>query len=131
MPSVFDGFEEPLKLDLGGPAALGLGADIVGYVGGNAVVVRLEGGFHLVEQPSSVLVFIIIVGEEDDGEVNLATLDVNRLESVDKGFIEPLEVVVVGRTNNGGEVLLGFREEIFCVFGVVIVLTARRHGYRG
>ena len=61
-PGKFDGFDYPLKLDLGGLEALGLGADGVSRVGGDAVVVRLERGFHLVERPSHVLVFVIVVG---------------------------------------------------------------------
>ena len=40
-PGAFDGFDEPLKLELGGLEALGLGADGVGRVGGDAVVIRL------------------------------------------------------------------------------------------
>ena len=42
----FDGFDKPLKIDIGGPEAFGLGADGIGCVVGDAVVVRLEGGFH-------------------------------------------------------------------------------------
>ena len=54
-------------------------------------------------QPPRVLVFVIVVGEEDVGEVDLAARDVDRLESIDKGFVEPLDVVVVGRANDGGK----------------------------
>ena len=84
----FDGFDEPLKLDLGGPEALGLGADGVGRVGGDVVGLRLDRGFHLVKRPPRVLVFVIVVGEEDVGEVDLSARDVDRLDSVAKGFIE-------------------------------------------
>ena len=56
-PIAFDGFDEPLKLDIGGPEALGIGADDVGCVGGDAVVLRLEGGFHSVERPPHMLFF--------------------------------------------------------------------------
>ena len=72
VPGAFDGFDEPLKLDLGGPEAFGLGMEGVGRFDGDAVVVRLEEGFHLVKRPPRVLVFVIDVGEEDVEEVNLA-----------------------------------------------------------
>ena len=113
----FNGFDEPLKLDLGSTDALGVRADGVGCVGGNAVVVRLEGCFHLVERPPRVIIFVIVVGEEDFGEANLSAKDVNQLESVDKGFVDPLDVVVVGRANDGGKGRLCFREEIFYFLG--------------
>ena len=116
-PGAFDGFDELLKLDLGGPEAFGLGEDGFGRVGGDVVVIRLEGGFHSVERPPRVLVFVIVVGEEDIGEVNLAAWDVNRLEDVDEGLIEAINVVVVGSADDGGEGRLEFREEIFCVLG--------------
>ena len=67
MPGAFDGFKEPLKLNIGGLEAFGLGADGVGRVGGDAVVIILEGGFHLVERPPRVLVLAIVVGEKDIG----------------------------------------------------------------
>ena len=86
-PGAFNGFDEPLKLDLGVPESLGLGSDSVDRVGGDAVVVRHEGGFHSVEQPPRVFVFVIVVGEEDVGEVNLVAMDVVGLEIVDKGFV--------------------------------------------
>ena len=91
-----------MKLDLGGPEALGLGADGVGRVGGDVVGLRLDRGFHLVKRPPRVLVFVILVREEDVGEVDLAARDVDRLTSVDEGFVEPLGFVVVGRADDGG-----------------------------
>ena len=71
-PGAFDGFDEPLKLDLGGPEAFRLGADGVGRVSGDVVVIKIEGGFHLVKRPPRVLVIVIVVGEENIGEVDLA-----------------------------------------------------------
>ena len=73
----FDGFDEPFELDFGGPEAFGLGADGVGRVAGNAVVIGPEGGFHAVEYPPCVLGLVVVVGEEDIGEVNLAAWDVD------------------------------------------------------
>ena len=129
-PGAFDGLDEPLELDIGGPEAFGLGADGVGRVAGDAVVMGLEGGFHVVERPPRVLGLVVVVVEEDIGEVELAAWDVDRLEGVDKGFAEALDLVVVGRTDDGGEGRLGLREEIFCALGGVMVLTTRR-GLRG
>ena len=37
-------------LDLGGPEAFGLGADGIGRVTCNSVVIRLEGGLHAVKR---------------------------------------------------------------------------------
>ena len=56
VPGTFESFDEPLKLDLGGPESLGLGVDGVGHVSGNVIVARLERGFHSVERPPHVLV---------------------------------------------------------------------------
>ena len=104
-------------VNLGGPEAFSLGAHGVGCVGGDAVVVRLEGGFHTFEHPVSVLGLVVVVGEENVGEIDRAARDVNRLECVDKGLVEAFDVVVVGRANNGGEGRLVLRGEIFCVIG--------------
>ena len=60
---------------------------------------------------------MIVVGEEDVGEANLAAQDVNKLESVDEGLVELLDVVVVGRADDRGEGRLSFCEEIFSVLG--------------
>ena len=60
---------------------------------------------------------MIAVGEEDAGEVDFAAWDVDQLEGVDKGLVEALDIVVVGRDEDGGEGCLGFREGIFCVLG--------------
>ena len=91
--------------------------DSFGRVSGNAVIVRLEKGFHLVERPPRGFVFVIIVREEYVGEVNLAAWDVDQLKSVDEGLVEAIDVVVIGRANNWGEGSLGLRKEIFCVLG--------------
>ena len=77
MPGAFDGFGEPLELDLDGPEAFGLGADGVGGVAGDAIVVRLEGGFHSVKLPPRVLGLVVVVSEEDVEEVDLAAWDVD------------------------------------------------------
>ena len=66
-----------MELNLGGPEAFGIGADGVGCVAGDAVVVRLEGGFHLAERPPHMLDLVVVVGEEDIGEFDLAAWDVN------------------------------------------------------
>ena len=66
---------------------------------------------------SPSLGLVVVVGEEDIVEVNLSAWGVNRLEGVDKGLVEALDIVVVGRDEDGGEGLLGFREGIFCVLG--------------
>ena len=42
--SAFGVFDEPLMLDLGGPEAFGLGADGIGRVDGNAIVVIIATG---------------------------------------------------------------------------------------
>ena len=47
-----------------------------------------------------MLDLVVVVGEEDIGEVDLAVWDVNQLEGVDEGFIEALDVVVVGRVDD-------------------------------
>ena len=116
-PGAFDGFDKPLELDLGGPEAFGLGADSVGRVSGNAVVIVLEGGFHAVERPPHVIGLVVVVGEEDIGEADLAAWDIDRLEDVDEGLIEVLEVVGVERTDDKDEGRLGLCEEIFCILG--------------
>ena len=59
---------------------------------------------------------MVVVGEEDIVEVNLSAWGVNRLEGVDKGLVEALDVVVIGRANDGGKGCLGIREEIFRIF---------------
>ena len=116
-PGTFDGFDEPLKLDLGGPEAFGLGADRVGRVAGNAVVIGLEGGFHAVKRHPRMLVLVVVAVEEDIGEVDLAAWNVNRLEGVDKVLVEALDVVFVGPADDGGEGRLCLREEIFRILG--------------
>ena len=85
----------------------------------------------MVERPPGVLVFVIVVREEDVREVDLAARDINQLESVDEGFIMFLEVVVVGRANDGGKGLLGFREETFSVLRVVHFTDDEEKGAQG
>ena len=109
-PGVFRCLEEPLELNIGGPEVFSLGAHGVGCVSGDAVVVRLEGGFHTFESPVPVLGLVIVFGEENVGEIDCAAWDIDRLGCVDEGLVEAFEVVVVGRANNGGEGCLGLRE---------------------
>ena len=56
---------------------------------------------------------MVVVGEEDIGDVDLAAWDVDRLKGVDEGLVEALDIVVVGRADDGGEGCLGLRKEIF------------------
>ena len=116
-PGAFDFLDETLELDLGGPEAFSLGAHGVGRVDGDGVVVRLERGFHTFERPVPVLGCVVVVGEENVGEIHRAAWDVDQLECVDEGLVEAFDVVVVGRANNGGKGRLGLREELFCVLG--------------
>ena len=55
--------------------------------------------------------FVLVVGEEDIGEVEFSAWDVNRLEGVDEGLVEALDVVAIGRAENAGEGRLGLRKE--------------------
>ena len=64
-----------------------------------------------------MLGLVVVAGDEDIVEVDLANWDVDQLEGVDKGLVEALDFVIVGRTNDGGEGCLGLREEIFCILG--------------
>ena len=74
---------------------------------------------------------MIAVGEEDVGEVNFPARDVDRLESVDGGLVEAIDVVVVGCADDGGKGRLGFREEIFCVLGGGRCADAEEMGAQG
>ena len=58
---------------------------------------------------------MVVVREEDIGEVDLAAWDINRLEGVDEGLVEALDVVVFGRVSDGGEGRLGLRKDSFCI----------------
>ena len=106
-----------MEFDLGGPEVFGLGAGGVGRVSENAVVIGLEGSFHAVELPPCVIGLVVVVGEEDIGEVDLAAWDVDQLEGVDEGLVEELDVVVFGRANNGRKGRLGLHKEIFRILG--------------
>ena len=66
-----------------------------------------------------MLGLVVVFREEDIGEVDLAAWDVDRLEGVDKGLLEALDVVIVGRADDGGKGRLGLREEIFLILGGV------------
>ena len=76
-PGAINGFDEPLELDIGGPEAFGLGADGVGRVASNFVVIIFEGGLHVVKRPPCVIGLVGFVGEEDVGEVDLDAWDVD------------------------------------------------------
>ena len=71
----------------------------------------------MVERPPRVLVFVIVVEEEDIREVALAAWGFDWLEGVDEGLLEALAVFFVGRADDRGKIRLGFCEEISCVFG--------------
>ena len=58
---------------------------------------------------------MIVVREENVGEIDRAARDVDQLECVDERLVEAFDVVVVWRANDGGDGRLGLREEIFCV----------------
>ena len=60
---------------------------------------------------------MVVFREEDIGEVDLTAWEVDRLEGAEKGLVEALDVVIVGRSNNGDEGCLGLREEIFFILG--------------
>ena len=62
---------------------------------------------------------MVVVREEYIGEVDLAAWDIDRLEGVDKGLVEALDVIIVGRADDGGEGRLGLCEDIFHIFGGV------------
>ena len=124
-PSALDRFNEPLKLNILRPQALGLGADGVVGVGGDAVVVGGERNRHMLEcQAVAVLCFVFGIGEQDVGEVDRAAGDVDGLEGVDKRLVEPLDTVVVRRADDGGEGGLRLREEVLGNLGSCHVSTA-------
>ena len=113
VPGAFDSLYEPLELNFGGPEAFSLGAHRVGCVDGDAVVVRLEGSFHTFGRPVPVLGLVVVVGEENVGEIDRAARDFIWLECVEEVLIEAFDIVVVGRADNGGESCLVLREELF------------------
>ena len=95
-PGALERFDESLKLNLHRPQALGVGADGVGDVGNDAVVVGGEGNRHAIKrQTGSVLCFVLVIGEQDVRKVDRAAGDVDRLQGVDKRLVETLGIVVV------------------------------------
>ena len=60
---------------------------------------------------------MVLVRKEDAGQINRAAWDVNQLYCVDERLIEALYVVVVRRSDDGGEGRLGLCEAIFSVLG--------------
>ena len=60
---------------------------------------------------------MVLVRKEDAGQINRAAWDINQLYCVDERFIEALYVVVVRRSDDGGEGRLGLCEAIFSVLG--------------
>ena len=54
-------------------------------------------------QAVTVLRLVFLFREEDFGQVDRAAGDVNRLQGVDERLVEALDVVVVWRSDNGGE----------------------------
>ena len=110
---MFDFLDESLEFYLGGPEVFGLGAYGVVRVDGDAVVVCLEGGLHAFERRVPVFILLIVVREDNVGDINRATRDINRLECVDERLVEAFDVVVVLRADDGGKGRLGICEEIF------------------
>ena len=74
---MFNGLDDLLELDLGGPEAFGLGADSVGCVASDVIVIGIEEGLHAVERLPLVLGLVVVSGEENIREVNLAAWDVD------------------------------------------------------
>ena len=66
----------------------------------------------LKRRADAVFFFVVGVIEQDVGEVNCTAGDVDRLEGVDEGFVEPLDIVVVRRADDGGEGGLRLRKEV-------------------
>ena len=114
-----------LELNIGGPEAFGLGAYGLVCVGGNEVVLYMEGGLHAFERCVPVFSLVIVVREEHFGKIDRAAWDVNRLECVDERLVEAFDVVIVRRSDNGGEGAWASAKRSFAYLGVVMVLTAR------
>ena len=60
---------------------------------------------------------VVIVREDNDGEIDRAAQDVDQLECIYEGFVEAFDIVILGCAENGGKGRLGLRQEIFCVLG--------------
>ena len=70
-PSPLDRLDQALQLDFRCPKALGLGGDGIVGVGGDDVLVRLEGNLHVFKRcVANVLCLVFLVREEDVGQVN-------------------------------------------------------------
>ena len=70
--------DEALQFNLCRPKALGLGADGIVGVGGDDVVVSLEGNLHAFEHlAAAMLCLVFLVREEDVGQVDCAAGDVD------------------------------------------------------
>ena len=109
-PSPLDRLDQALQLDFRCPKALGLGGDGIVGVGGDAVVVSLEGNIHAFKRRAAVvLCLVFLVREEDVGKVDRAARAANPLQDVDERLVEVLDVVVVWRANDGGEGCLSLR----------------------
>ena len=57
---------------------------------------------------------VIVVQEENVGEIDRAARDVDRMECVDKRLVDVFDVIVLWRVDDGGERRMGLREETFC-----------------
>ena len=70
-----------MQLDFGRPERIfGLGSDGVVGVGGDTVVVCLEGNLHAFERlVAAVICLVVLVREEDVGQIERAVGDVNQL----------------------------------------------------
>ena len=60
---------------------------------------------------------MVLVREEDVGQVDRASGDVDRLQGVDERLVEALDVVVIWLADDGGEGRLGLRKEILGILG--------------
>ena len=117
-PGALDRLDEALQFDFCRPKALGLGADGVVGVCGDAVVLSWEGNLHACERRAvAMLRLVFLVCEEYVGQVDRAAGDVNRLQGIDERLVEAIDVVVVWRADDGVEGRLSLREEIFGVLG--------------
>ena len=70
-----------MQLDFGRPERIfGLGSDGVVGVGGDTVVVCLEGNLHAFERlVAAVICLVVLFREEDVGNIDHAARDVDRL----------------------------------------------------
>ena len=64
-----------------------------------------------------MLRLVVLVREEDVRQDDRAAGDIDRFQGVDERPVEALDVVVVRRSDDGGEGRLGLRKEIFGVLG--------------